>query len=821
MEIRKAPTARLLSFLSELSCGSAVCNRIRLIFVGQEGAGKTTLIKVISSKEMKVKEKFPSTDGIEVSDWTSEDLTFHCWDFGGQELFYPSHQYFLSSSSIYIATFNLEEESSTQRLDYWLKTVYTLSPTSPVIVVGTHCDSKKCTEKSIAKTFATLSQKYERYKQILGYFPVSSLKGQGIKKFKLKLMEVARGCDLVVSKLPRSYLMLEEWIETSKEMYHPPIISWSAFEKIAAKSGVHSKNLVAATEFLMTMGVLLHFNKAEDPNNVGLSDNVILDANWLTKVMNSIVSFSHSFGKKDGLLKPEELLHIWRPPEYPADLHPTLIAMLEKFEVLFRLKRQEGEQAPYLIPSLLPIPEPEEVIRKVWHSADPTYTTLSRQYECEFLPLGFFGRCIVRLIQFTEPIAYWRSGVLSSFGRRQQKLIFVRIVNESDSSVKLIIQVKGHNPSNVMHSVLECIDKLIDFWYGNLVSTIVRKTLCPHCVQQKMNVPTTFSIKQLYDSLLAGDVSVKCGTIGLPVTCFIPDLFLANPPLIKYSDIQFENTKKKLGEGAFSVVTLGKLNGKTVAVKELKFDEMDDKHETFRQFVLESFYLCTSSHPCIVSLEGICFQPLCMILECVPHGTLYDVIHSKFEMTDHIRLKIAENIASAVNRLHSIKPPIIHRDLKTPNILVSSLDVNSNVLVKLADLGLSCRATSEVKRDRDLTNLDWMAPEVMRQQPFTEKADVFSFGIILWELISAQHPYEEFKFNFMVQKEDSIAGGIRPTIPLRCPANYSKLISDCWNHDPALRPSFLEILGKLSKMLREFSTPERSFLGSHKSPRVI
>jgi len=86
-----------------------------------------------------------------------------------------------------------------------------------------------------------------------------------------------------------------------------------------------------------------------------------------------------------------------------------------------------------------------------------------------------------------------------------------------------------------------------------------------------------------------------------------------------------------------------------------------------------------------------------MILECVPHGTLYDVIHSKFEMTNHIRLKIAENIASAVNRLHSIKPPIIHRDLKTPNILVSSLDASSSVLVKLADMGLSCRATSEVK----------------------------------------------------------------------------------------------------------------------------
>lgn len=109
------------------------------------------MVKALSSKEAKIKGAVPSTDGIDVSDWEFDEITFHCWDFAGQELFYSSHQYFLSSASIYVATFSLDNDISQNRLDYWIKTVTTLSPSSHIVVVGTHCDSKRCTDKYLEK----------------------------------------------------------------------------------------------------------------------------------------------------------------------------------------------------------------------------------------------------------------------------------------------------------------------------------------------------------------------------------------------------------------------------------------------------------------------------------------------------------------------------------------------------------------------------------------------------------------------------------------------------------------------------------------------
>jgi serine/threonine protein kinase len=90
----------------------------------------------------------------------------------------------------------------------------------------------------------------------------------------------------------------------------------------------------------------------------------------------------------------------------------------------------------------------------------------------------------------------------------------------------------------------------------------------------------------------------------------------------------------------------------------------------------------------------------------------------------------------------------------------------------------------------------WLAPEVIMRQPYTEKADIYAFGIILWEMINRKHhPFDEFPFGaFMARLEDAIVGGARPTIPADTPPQYKKLISDCWHGNPELRPSFQSIL---------------------------
>ena len=94
----------------------------------------------------------------------------------------------------------------------------------------------------------------------------------------------------------------------------------------------------------------------------------------------------------------------------------------------------------------------------------------------------------------------------------------------------------------------------------------------------------------------------------------------------------------------------------------------------------------------------------------------------------------------------------------------------------------------------------WLAPEIMKKDQYTEKADVFSFGIMLWELLVRQKPFDEYdiaKSGFISQLEDAIIGGLRPTIPVDCPIRYRELICDCWHGDPKARPNFEEICERI------------------------
>merc|ERR1712000_41900 len=100
-------------------------------------------------------------------------------------------------------------------------------------------------------------------------------------------------------------------------------------------------------------------------------------------------------------------------------------------------------------------------------------------------------------------------------------------------------------------------------------------------------------------------------------------------------------------------------------------------------------------------------------------------------------------------------------------------------------------------RDR-LHNPVWLAPEIMKKEQYTEKADVFSFGIIMWELIMRQKPFDEYEIarsEFTYQLEDAIVGGLRPTIPAdsNCPSQFKELMERCWDGDPKRRPQFQEI----------------------------
>jgi WD40 repeat protein len=159
--------------------------------------------------------------------------------------------------------------------------------------------------------------------------------------------------------------------------------------------------------------------------------------------------------------------------------------------------------------------------------------------------------------------------------------------------------------------------------------------------------------------------------------------------------------------------------------------------------------------------------------------------------------------------LHSATPPFIHRDLKSPNILLLSTDYLSEVCAKVGDFGLSSRmyvpAFQEKAMQRDVGNPTWLAPEIIREQEFDGNSDVYSYGIILWELLVRKHPYSEYAYQFMFELEDLIKKGQRPTTPIEAPTEYANLITRCVADNPEERPSFYEVIKIIVSMAADLA----------------
>ncbi|KAF8696405.1 hypothetical protein HU200_037319 [Digitaria exilis] len=254
----------------------------------------------------------------------------------------------------------------------------------------------------------------------------------------------------------------------------------------------------------------------------------------------------------------------------------------------------------------------------------------------------------------------------------------------------------------------------------------------------------------------------------------------------------------RFASGAHSRLFHGIYKEQPVAVKFIRQPDDEEDAELAaqleKQFNTEVTTLSRLHHPNVIKLVGACSSPpvFCVITEFLSGGSLRSFLHKldhKALPLDKI-IKISLDIAHGMAYIHS--KGVVHRDVKPENIIF-----DEEFCAKIVDFGISCEEEYCDPLANDTGTFRWMAPEMMKHKSYGRKVDVYSFGLILWEMFSGSIPYEElnpFQAAFAVFDKN-----VRPAIPASCPGPVRLLIAQCWASHPEKRPDFFQIVQILEK----------------------
>uniref|UniRef100_A0A7M4FQS5 receptor protein-tyrosine kinase n=1 Tax=Crocodylus porosus TaxID=8502 RepID=A0A7M4FQS5_CROPO len=317
-------------------------------------------------------------------------------------------------------------------------------------------------------------------------------------------------------------------------------------------------------------------------------------------------------------------------------------------------------------------------------------------------------------------------------------------------------------------------------------------------------------------------------TRGLGVKYYIDPSTYEDPneairEFAKEIDVSFIKIEEVIGSGEFGEVCFGRLKppGKreyTVAIKTLKSGYTDEQR---REFLSEASIMGQFEHPNVIRLEGVVTKsrPVMIVTEFMENGSLDSFLRQKEGQFSVLQLVgMLRGIAAGMRYLSDMN--YVHRDLAARNILV-----NSNLVCKVSDFGLS-RFLEDDASNPTYTGalggkipIRWTAPEAIQYRKFTSSSDVWSYGIVMWEVMSyGERPYWDMSNQDVINAIDQ---DYRLPPPPDCPTVLHLLMLDCWQKERIQRPKFEQIVSALDKMIRKPSALKATGTGSSRPSQPL
>ncbi|MEG4858335.1 leucine-rich repeat protein [Microcoleus sp. K1-B6] len=411
--------AAIFNYLRQLRSGEVrPLNEAKVLLVGQGSVGKTCLINRLIHNKYNPNE--PQTDGLNITDWkitvNTKQVKLNVWDFGGQEIYHATHQFFLTKRSLYLLVCNCRTSEDENRLEYWLKLIESFGDASPVILVGNKCD-----EQPLDLNRKALRDKYPNIKAIL---ETSCQSGTGIEELRSAIHTEISQLKEVYDLLPLSWFQVKQRLENLDK----DIISISEYATICAKENIFEEtDQTQLIGLLHNLGIVLNFR--EHPI---LQSTNILNPHWVTEGIYALLSDDALKVKTKGILTYADLSRILDSNKYPSRRYHCLTGLMEEFELCFPVSHCPAPT--FLIPGILPKEEPE--------NTELEGETLEFQYHYRILPDSILSRFIVLMHEKIHNRTHWRTGVMLEYREGAEVYNIARIKSDPEDE-KIFIAVSG------------------------------------------------------------------------------------------------------------------------------------------------------------------------------------------------------------------------------------------------------------------------------------------------------------------------------------------------------------------------------------------
>jgi internalin A len=408
----------IFNYLRQLRSGEVrPLNEAKLILVGQGSVGKTSLIKKLVHNRYDPNE--PQTDGLNVEPWeiqvNSKDIRLNVWDFGGQEIYHATHQFFLTKRSLYLLVCNCRTSEEENRIEYWLKLIESFGGKSPVIIVGNKKD-----EQTLDINRKALREKYPNIRAII---ETSCQDNIGIDELRAAILKEVSNLKEVYDLLPLS------WFEVKQQLESMPVdfITYNRYLSICHENKISDEqNQEQLIDLLHRLGLVLNFR-----DHPILKDTNVLKPNWVTEGIYALLSDETLKTKAKGIFTHTDLTRILDPERYPIKRHNYLVELMKEFELGFALNCHPPQ---FLIAGLLPKDQPEKIGLEG--------ETLEFQYHYKVLPESIISRFIVITHDRIHNQTYWRSGVMLQYQENNEIYNIARIKADPEDK-KIFIAISG------------------------------------------------------------------------------------------------------------------------------------------------------------------------------------------------------------------------------------------------------------------------------------------------------------------------------------------------------------------------------------------